>query len=199
MFNPRVSALTLLFYMAMCNDNKTNNKQDNIVTCNVAAIISTNNMHPTQYYDDVNQKLYLTPANFEDVAVFHTGMFLKIFKKRKYEMSGKIPIVKISYGNKSIYRRVELVSCKNSHLDVVGLTYKSMRELTNYTYEDFDNEKVVVTDVANEGKKVNIEPTGAMRYYFYHPNSATRMSFRIGIPSLIIGFISLLMSIISLF
>lgn len=182
---------------------KNKNKQDEIVECEVAAIISTNNVQPTQYYDKANLRLYLLPVNFEDVAVFHTSMFYDIFKKRKYEMDGKIPIVKISYGNKSIYRRVELVSCDDSCKGVVALTYKSMGELTNYLYkeveEDKEKKKVVETKTVREGKIVEIEPIGAIPYYFHHPNSATRMSFRIGVPSLIIGVISLIVGLVSIF
>lgn len=137
------------------------------------------------------------PANFEDVAVFHTSMFFKIYKKRKYEMSNKIPVVKISFGDKCIYRRVELVSCKNFHQDLVGITYKSMGELTNYSC----NGNTIEPITRREGDEVNITitPTGVISYYFYHPNSATRMSFRIGAPSLIIGVASLIVSVISFF
>ena len=66
--------------MVMCKDK---NAQDKRVKCEVAAIISTNNAQPTQYYDKASLRLYLLPANIEDVAVFHTSMFYDIFKKRK--------------------------------------------------------------------------------------------------------------------
>ena len=180
-------------YIILSKFNKIKNRQVNVDKCKGAAIISTNNTHPTPYYDNQIQKLYLMPANFEDVAVFHTSMFFKIFKKRKYEMSSKLPIVKISYGNKCIYRRVELINCKDFCEDVVALTYKSMGELTNYSYEEDDVKPVYV----REGKDVCVRATGIFCYYWYHPNSATRMSFRIGAPSLIIGIVSLFFSIIS--
>lgn len=166
-----------------------------IVKCKLAAIITTNNSSLKQQYNNATYKLYLRPSDYEEVAVVHTNMFAKIFGKRKGEIPRKLPIVKISYGNKCIYRRIELVSCDDFCEGIVAMTYKSMGELTNCHYDDKREKKL---ERIKEGNEVEVRPAYSLNYYWHHPNSATRMSFRIGVPSLMIGVVSLILGLVAL-
>ena len=69
------------------------------------------------------------------------------------------------------------------------MTYKTLGELSWY---DKDNDVVVRP---NPGEEVHVSKGCAFKYYMHHPNSATRMSFVMGFVSIVLGVISLILSL----
>ncbi len=127
----------------------------------------------------------------EDSALFSSNNYKRIFgKKRSQSCRNKklLSVVKIKYNKHSIYRKYLYESLiQGINGDVVGLTPASIRELT----ED-SNTSVV-------GKEVTVSKACTFFYYWYHPFHATRISFRLGFPSLILGIIAFITSLFSIF
>ncbi len=103
--------------------------------------------------------------------------------------------MKISYKNKSIYRRVELNGATGFLANILALTPKSVGELANIVV-DGENVK---SDCPPKGEMLTITPGCVFMYYWRHPNSATRMSFRLGFPSLLLSIVSLVVGVYSVF
>lgn len=149
-----------------------------------------------------NRVLYVEDVeSFQDTIVLHSSSFKNVFNIPKYQyfqkwynFSRRCPVVKISYGNRTIYRRVELLSVSGFKQHYAGLTNKSLGELSQIIYDNKGNNK---SDKPKKGSRITIKPGSTLLYYWQHPNSATRMSFRIGLPSLIISIVSLICSLIS--
>ncbi|MBR2026487.1 MAG: hypothetical protein IKA07_05060 [Alistipes sp.] len=164
----------------------------------VAIILPFRGGSDKQEYKD--GKLYLYSVdNYQDTVVVHNTSFEKIFGVPKYQyfqrkcnFSRRLPIVKVSYKDRSIYRRVELLSVDKFTSKCAALTNKSLGELSRI--EKQKNGEIRV-DRPDDKSEVLITRGCRFMYYWHHPNSATRMSFRIGLPSLIIGVISLLCSL----
>lgn len=166
----------------------------------LSVISKTNSTQPIQQYDLTTGRLYLDSVSYEDAAIFNTDMFDKIFGERKYQYQsrrfvGLLPIVKISYKRRTIYRRVELVSKTNFTNDIVALPPKAIGELTNMV----NNNGYITADRPLTGDMLKITPGCTFGFYWNHPNSATRVSYRLGLPSLLIGITSFAIGIISLF
>lgn len=174
--------------------NTDNAMSKKTITAELAVISSLKGVLTTSHYDPITKCLYLDWYDCEDVAVLQTSMFSKIFDKPKYQYKRQLPIVKISYKTKSIYRRMELSAANGFVADIIALTPKSISDLTNTVVSG--NE--MKGDRPQKGTNITITSGCSFMYYWHHPNSATRMSFQIGVPSLIIGVISLLASICSL-
>ena len=145
-------------------------------------------------------KLYLDPIeNYQDTVVIHSSSFEKLFGEPKYKyfqrkcnLSRRLPVVKVTYKDMSIYRRVELLSIASLTSDCAALTSKSLGELTRTIKDENDKEKA---DRPNDKSKVIIEKGAWFPYYWQHPNNATRISFRMGILSIIVGIISIFITL----
>ena len=162
----------------------------------LSIISAIDSVHQVQEYDEDSGKLYLEKADYGEVALVNTDMFVKIFGKRKYQyinsrFSNKMPIVRIKYGKRSIYRRLELASKKNFVNNIIALTSKSVNELVNVLC---DEDGTTRADKPTSGSQVIVTPSCSFLYFLHHPNSATRRSFRIGLPSLAISVASLILS-----
>ena len=124
----------------------------------------------------------------QDVAWFHTSEYEKLFgKKRSLDKKNKLlAIVRLEYKSRAIRRRYQYDSTLHLTSNQVGLTSESARIL-------FDD----VPDVSKEVVKVskgNIWDT--VMFYWDHPFHATRISFKVGLPSLLIGLLSLIIGIL---
>lgn len=164
-----------------------------MVEVELAVISKIKGAYNNPQYDPVTKRLYMDRDNYEDAALLQNGMYKVIFNLPKYRSINRLPIVKISYKSKSIYRRVELNSACGFVTNILALTPKSITELTNVVI----NSTSIKSDRPQNGAKLTITVGCAVMYYWCHPNSATRMSFRLGLPSLIVGLISIVVSIIS--
>jgi hypothetical protein len=166
-----------------------------IVKAELNVISSTKGGSIAPHYDSGTKSLYLEQFNYEDAVVLQNSMYNKIYGEPKY-ISGKIlPIVKISYKNKSIYRRIELNSTKGFVAGILALTPKFIRELANIVVDGSN----VTSDRPQKGDELDITPGCVFMYYWRHPNSATRMSFRLGLPSLLLSIVSLVVGVYSVF
>ena len=139
-----------------------------------------------------NNTIHVTSAsyidNHQDVVWFNNHQYKTIFHKvRSEDKKNKLlAIVRISYNGRSIRRRYlcdqQNVALGNGDL---GLTSESVRIL-------FDKKPASANQVTvTKGNLLD-----AMMYYWDHPFHATRISFKVGMPSLIISIISLVISII---
>lgn len=164
----------------------------------VAIILPLRGKTDKQEYKD--GKLYLDSVdNYQEIVVVHNKSFEKIFGVPKYQyfqrkcnFSRRLPVVKISYKDRSIYRRIELLSVYKFTGECAALTNKSLGELSRI--EKKENGEIRM-DRPDDKSKVMITRGCWFLYYWLHPNSATRISFRVGLPSLVISIISLLYSL----
>lgn len=132
---------------------------------------------------------YDEPLDEEALALFTSkGTYKPIFhvkKKEAKQAKQRLSVVKISHGKKVIYRQyagrgisfgkdIESSKC-------VGLSPNSWQQLC---LDDSDNKNVLVTK------------GWWFPFYWNHSNSATRVSFRIGIMGLALAIIGIVVSVI---
>ncbi|MBQ7020380.1 MAG: hypothetical protein IJN30_05200 [Bacteroidales bacterium] len=128
----------------------------------------------------------------QDVAWFNSKQYKEdgLFgTKRSLDKNNKLlAIVRLEYKGRKIRRRYQTDNTLNLTNNQVGLTSESARIL-------FDD----IPDVSNEVitiSKGNIWDT--IMFYWNHPFHATRISFKVGFPSLIIGIAALIIGIIGI-
>lgn len=143
--------------------------------------------HSTENTKFVDQYGYI--ESNQDVAWFNSQQYKdeELFGiKRSLDKKNKlIAIVRIEYQGRKIRRRYQTDNTLGLTNNQVGLTSESARIL-------FDD----MSDVSKEVVKVskgNIWDT--VMFYWNHPFHATRISFKVGFPSLLIGLLSLIISI----
>ena len=107
--------------------------------------------------------------------------------KRSLDKKNKLlAIVRLEYDGRKIRRRYQTDNTLGLTNTQVGLTSESARIL-------FDD----MPDVSKEVVKVskgNVWDT--IMFYWDHPFHATRISFKVGLPSLLIGLFSLIIGIL---
>jgi hypothetical protein len=108
----------------------------------------------------------------------------KTTKKTADNSQKRLSIVKISANGKVIYRAYRGVSATDFLKDYVALTPNSIMLL---------NDKA-----GNEPKEVEVSKGCIFPFYWYHPDKAVRISFKLGLVSLLMGVISIVISIIGL-
>lgn len=125
----------------------------------------------------------------QDVAWFNNGQYIKIFGiKRSLDQKNKLlAILRLEYKGRTIRRRYMSDNSVGLQDNRVGLTSESVRILFD-DLSDVSKEKIKIS-------KGNI--WDFVLFYWNHPFHSTRISTRIGIPSLIFGVISLFISIYS--
>lgn len=142
---------------------------------------STNTKFVDQYgYIESNQDVaWFNSQQYKDEELF--GIKRSRDKKNKL-----LAIVRIEYQGRKIRRRYQTDNTLGLTNNQVGLTSESARIL-------FDD----MSDVSKEVVKVskgNIWDT--TMFYWDHPFHATRISFKVGLPSLLIGLFSLIIGIL---
>ena len=136
---------------------------------------------------DSQDKLFLGDSipNNIDAIILAFKDFKDIFKvdKPKAPMCIKrLPVVKITFNNKSIYRRY-YGSSSLSGTEKAALNYSSLYELVDDSLAEI------------KGQTVQISKGRRFPYYWNHPFHATRVSFRLGLISISIAVVSLLLSL----
>jgi hypothetical protein len=136
-----------------------------------------------------HQNPFVIQCNDQDLeseakALFHPSAYKDIFgrsKKSSLQEKQRLSVVKIKYGRRIIHRSFQARSIKGLDSNNVGLSPSACMELG--VELDSVPEKVVVCK--------------GCRFVFFwnHPNSATRVSFRIGLLSIFIGLICLIIAI----
>lgn len=119
----------------------------------------------------------------ESKALFCSDSYRVIFgqtKKRSNQQRQRLSVVKIKCGKRKIYRSFQARSITSLNKDSIGLSPNACQEL----------------GIEPNGEKVSVRKGCSWGYFWNHPNSATRVSFRIGLPSLFVGLISLIIALI---
>ena len=143
-------------------------------------------------FNSINTAPYVVQCNptlteTDDSAFFLPTCYAKIFGKTKRFSSRQrklLSVVRIKGDGPAIYRRYR--SSRFVHLpddDSVGLSALSCSLLLG-------NDSV-------ENAEVTVSKGCWFGYYWNHPFHATRVSFRLGMPALLISIVSLILSICS--
>ena len=151
-------------------------------------VVHYSNSGQSKKYDNtihVNSSSYID--NHQDVVWFNNKQFKLIFgDTRAIDSDNKLlAIVRITYNNRTIRRRYlcDLYNVPLGNSDL-GLTSESVRILFENSSESEKNVKV------KKGNWID-----SIIYYWTHPFHATRISFKVGFPALIISVISLILSL----
>ncbi len=134
-------------------------------------------LHYSKIIDDIN----------EDTAYFHSSMYKEIMgelRRSSCIRDKRLAIVKISAGGYSIYRKFSSISKSGFNGDSVALTYSSIRMLTDKSVS------------ALLGGKVTVSKSNRHLFFWNHPFHATRVSYRLGLVSIVLGLLSIGISLI---
>ena len=155
-------------------------KVKTIISSNSAPISS--NSAPTD--DVLSLPTGEFPRDYDDVALFHSTEYAKIFGEKRTESCDEqklLSVVKITYGGKSIHRAYRC--SPKLRKDEVGLSSNSQRLLFGKN------------DNAGE---VTITKGSKFLYFWNHPFHATRISMRLGVYSVILAILSTILAIVSI-
>lgn len=138
---------------------------------------------------------YSLIENFDDTALMTADNYKKIFGKKKSEVSQEKKLISIlrikSVDTGKIIRRKYM----KSPLTGISKEEICISPLSISLLSNNDNSSIVGQCV--EVSKGNIYDV--IRFYWDHPFHATRISYRVGLPSLLISIISLLISFFSIY
>ena len=124
------------------------------------------------------------PRDYDDVALFHSSEYAKIFGEKRAESCDEqklLSVVKITYGGKSTHRAYRC--SPKLRKDEVALSANSQRLL----YGKIDN-----------AGEVTITNGSKFRYFWDHPFHATRISMRLGVVSVLFAILSIIITLISI-
>ena len=131
------------------------------------------------YTDDLGE--------IDDCAFFYSKNFEKLFGKKKAKLSVEgmlLPVVKIQYNGRTIYRRFRYSSLiKGIDSNSIGLSNASISFLRD-DQRDPVGEEAIVT----KGSR--------FKYFWFHPLYATRATYRIGLPALVLSVLALIVSFV---
>ena len=128
-----------------------------------------------------------TVSDYDDCVILPTGFYCSIFGKAQKNASREnklLSVVKIQYKGTSIYRRYIGVNITNTHYNI-AMTPKSWLLLSN-EYQFPNN---------NDNIHVKVSKGCKLKYFWYHPFHATRISMRIGTIGALIGVIGCILTI----
>lgn len=123
----------------------------------------------------------------ECCAYFQANAYKDIFKKKKKDApqnEQRLSVVKICRCNRKIYRKYITKSPKGLTKDDIVLSLNACQQL-GIKKDDTD-------------KNVCVMKSWWFPFYWYHSNSATRISFRVGLISLFIGLLGVVLSVVSM-
>ena len=113
----------------------------------------------------------LSPKELDEYVLMYSKMYKKIFHKEKKDSNKgriRLSIVKIQCGKNTIHRAFMYSPINGLDDDIAALTPNSISLLTSKSGKQMPKEVIV-----SKGCWWN--------YYWYHPNAAVRMSFRVGV------------------
>ena len=122
----------------------------------------------------------------ESKALFCSDSYRVIFgqtKNRSKQKRQRLSVVKIKCGKRKIYRSYQARSITGLNKDCIGLSPNACQEL----------------GIEPCGEKVTVTKGCIGGYFWNHPNSATRISFQIGLFGLLLASFGILISLISFF
>ena len=97
-------------------------------------------------------------------------------------------VVKISFGDRHIYRRLIVRSLNGLEVNRIGLTYNSIGELTNISN--------LGSNIDPKNDVVKISKGNTFAFWYRHPNPAARIAFLIGLWSIATSVIGVAASIL---
>lgn len=107
----------------------------------------------------------------------HSGQYKELFgMKRKDDTStANRTLVKITHGNQTIYRKIEMSGANHVGSDSVGLSYDSMSQLG--------------IDPGHPDGTVKVAPAAPLGYLWHHPDIESRYLFHITIGTFAAGLL----------
>ena len=143
-------------------------------------------------YDDNKFCFHFKPdvSSFEDTAVLHIDEYEKLFGKKRNSTNAfckRLSVVKITYmddnGRKwSVYRKFR-PSYMNQSKGKVAVSYHTPLFLK-------DEEGSIL------GKDVSIQKSNFINFYLTHPNEVVQISLVLALWSLVLGILSIILSLI---
>ena len=140
------------------------------------------------YKEKKNEKNYVIcddcALDSEGRAVFNPQAFKDIFGTKKSEMSQSKQrgcVVRIANGNRKIFRKFQAHSVDDLKKDCVALSLNAWYELGI---------------AKNDPPTVSVKKSWFFPYFLHHPNSATRISFKLGILALFFAIIGIIVPFI---
>lgn len=146
----------------------------------------TNWIHVTNDFVDFRLNNAEKVADLEDVVYMTPSAYIKIFRNSRRNATKEnklLSVVKIKYGKQVIHRQYVGVTCKNFTDDMLAITPRSWRLLSN--------ERLCPTN-----KCIEVSRGNKFCYYWNHPFHATRISMRLGVISVTL---SVMLFLIGLF
>ena len=127
---------------------------------------------------------------YKEAVVVYKDTYAELFAPKSANQAAywKPQIVKISFGDRCIYRKAHIATIKGLDSKTIGLTYNSIGELTNYSKKG--------ANISPNNDVVTISKGCRWAYWRRHPNPAARISFLLGSWSIVLGLISILTSIL---
>ena len=128
--------------------------------------------------------------SFTDSVIVHKDIYEYYFGKKTLNPNNyrKPRVVKIKYDNRTIYRRMVILSASGLDTKKIGLTYNSIGELTTHTQHGLS--------VSPKNDMVEIARGSVLLFWLRHPNPAAQISFILGFWSIIIGVFSIIISLV---
>ena len=124
-----------------------------------------------------------------DSAYMSPSAYKEIFKKELDGTNREDRFIKISHNNNSIYRIFRGVPHNILSKDVIYMDSDGKNILNNYSDSDDKNDKI----------ELEITPVSWFSFYWRTSNIMTRISFKTGVYSIILGLISLGLSVWQIF
>ncbi|MBR4119695.1 MAG: hypothetical protein IKK64_06410 [Bacteroidales bacterium] len=112
---------------------------------------------------------------YDNYVWIYAKNFQLIFGENRLR-SGKRNCLKISYGNKSIYRFIETTGYTGVDAKTIGLSYNSICDLGI-------NQKELPS------VELKVKPISAFQLMFHHPDSSQKVSFLTAIITFLVGLI----------
>ena len=124
-------------------------------------------------------------GDYVDKVALYSKTYAELFKDKKAgysHVTRRMSIVKISSpGKNTIWREVSTKGVKGIGQSQVGLPFSAIWEMGE-TKNPFN---------------VTVEKGCCLPYYWHHPVAATRISTRLGLPSLLLSIVSIILSLCS--
>lgn len=144
---------------------------------------------PKKESEKENQSIYVDDPNIdlECCAYLYPKVYEEIFGEKKKESpqnKQRLSVIKITKCNRKIYRKYVTKPLTGLKKNVIVISPNSCQQL-GFTTNEVE-------------KKVCVSKSWWFPFYLYHSNSATRISFRVGMISLLVGLIGLILSVISI-
>lgn len=135
-------------------------------------------------------ELFLTTiqhsSELDGYILLHSSCYKDIFGKTKTNSSDnskRTSIVKVKTGEKTIYREFRGFTLTGFDANMVALSPNSLNLL--------DLSKPI------KSSEIILSPGCILPFYWFHPDKAIRLSFKMGSLSIILGVISLILGVLS--